>query len=222
MENLTTLCGGHHGAVHRGEITISGKAPSLVVERAFEVPHVGESDELDAGRARTGEADAAVAADAMLAPRRPRPARRAAAGVGYARCMRTFVVLATLALAAPVFADDGTGAYDVTYTDAGSTCAANPVTMTKGKLTIAVKKGALNVSFDPMFALVGKPAKDGAIDAKTTKLIGTSVGGLSARYAIVGHAQGGSVQLALTATYIRQDTNKPFCAQTWNVTGTKK
>ncbi len=43
MENLTTLCGGHHGAVHRGEITIAGKAPALVVTRAFEVPHVGES-----------------------------------------------------------------------------------------------------------------------------------------------------------------------------------
>lgn len=133
--------------------------------------------------------------------------------------MRSLVVLAALALATPALADDGSGTYDVTYADAGSTCSANPVTMTKGKLTIAVKKGVLNVSFDPMFALVGRPAKDGAIDAKTTKLIGTSVGGLSARYSIVGHAQGGTVQLALTATYIRQDTNKPFCAQTWNVSG---
>jgi hypothetical protein len=43
MENLTTLCGGHHGALHRGEITITGKAPTIVVTRAFEVPHVGES-----------------------------------------------------------------------------------------------------------------------------------------------------------------------------------
>ncbi len=136
--------------------------------------------------------------------------------------MRTLAILAVLGLSTPALADDGTGTYDVTYADAGSTCSANPVTMTKGKLTIAVKKGALNVSFDPMFALVGKPAKDGAIDAKTTKLIGTSVGGLSARYAIVGRAQGGALQLALTATYIRQDTNKPFCAQTWNVTGAKK
>ena len=41
--NLTTLCGGHHGAHHRGELTISGKAPKIVVTRKFEVPHVGES-----------------------------------------------------------------------------------------------------------------------------------------------------------------------------------
>ncbi len=43
MENLTTLCGGHHGAVHRGELMIAGRAPRLVVTRRFEVPHVGES-----------------------------------------------------------------------------------------------------------------------------------------------------------------------------------
>jgi hypothetical protein len=130
--------------------------------------------------------------------------------------MRTLVVLA--ALATPALADDGTGTYDVTYADAGSTCTANPVTLTKGKLTIAVKKGALSVAFDPHFELTGKPTKDGTINAKTAKLIGTSLGGLSARYSIVGHAQNGSLQLALTATYIRQDTNKPYCAQTWNVT----
>jgi hypothetical protein len=42
MENLTTLCGGHHGAVHRGEIVIMGKAPAIVVTRTFKVPHVGD------------------------------------------------------------------------------------------------------------------------------------------------------------------------------------
>lgn len=136
--------------------------------------------------------------------------------------MRTLAILAALALATPAFADDGTGIYDVTYADAGSTCTANPVTLTKGKLTIAIKKGALSVSFDPAFQLTGTPTKDGTINAKTTKLIGTSLGGLSARYSVVGHAQNGALQLALTATYIRQDTNKAYCAQTWNVTSAKK
>jgi len=42
-ENLTLLCGGHHGALHRGEIVITGKAPAIAVKRTFEVPHVGES-----------------------------------------------------------------------------------------------------------------------------------------------------------------------------------
>jgi len=42
MENLTTLCGGHHAAVHRGEIVITGKAPAIVVTRKLAVPHVGD------------------------------------------------------------------------------------------------------------------------------------------------------------------------------------
>lgn len=41
MENLTTSYGGHHGALHRGEVVISGKAPVIVVTRTFQVPHVG-------------------------------------------------------------------------------------------------------------------------------------------------------------------------------------
>jgi len=135
--------------------------------------------------------------------------------------MRTLVALLVLALATPALADDA-GTYDVTYEDAGTTCTDKPVTLTKGKLTIAIKKGALNVSFDPAYALVGTPSKDGSINAKTAKLIGTSVGGLSARYSVVGRVDKGVLQLALTAMYVRQDTNQPYCAQTWNVTGTRK
>ena len=135
--------------------------------------------------------------------------------------MRTLVALLVLALATPALADDA-GTYDVTYEDAGTTCTDKPITLTKGKLTIAIKKSALNVSFDPAFALTGTPSKDGTIKAKTAKLIGTSVGGLSARYSVVGRVDHGALQLALTAQYIRQDTNRPYCAQTWNVSGAKK
>ena len=142
----------------------------------------------------------------------------------YHRRMRILAVLAVTTLAAaPAFADDAvTGTYDVKYEDAGSTCDPKPLALTKGTLTISIKKGALNVSFDPAFQLVGTATKDGTINAKTAKLIGTAIGGLSARYSVVGHAEHGSVQLALTAQYVRQDTNKPYCAQTWNVTGTRK
>ncbi len=137
--------------------------------------------------------------------------------------MRMLPALFVLALASPALADDDvTGTYDVKYEDAGNTCSNNPVTLTKGTMTIAIKKGALDVSFDKAFWLTGKPSKDGTINAKTAKLIGTSMGGLSARYSVVGKAENGSLTLALTAMYIRQDTNKPYCAQTWNVSGTRK
>lgn len=137
--------------------------------------------------------------------------------------MRIAPALLVLALAAPALADDGvTGTYDVKYEDAGNTCSSNPVTLAKGTMTIAIKKGALDVSFDKAFSLTGKATKDGTINAKTAKLIGTSMGGLSARYSVVGHAEAGTLSLALTAMYVRQDTNKPYCAQTWNVTGSRK
>jgi hypothetical protein len=136
--------------------------------------------------------------------------------------MRLLPALAVLALSAPALADDGvTGTYDVKYDDAGSTCDPRPLTLGKGKLTIAIKKTTVSVSFDPAYQLTGTATKDGTINAKTAKLIGTQIGGLSARYTVVGHAGNGSVQLALTAQYIRQDTNKPYCAQTWNLTGTR-
>lgn len=137
--------------------------------------------------------------------------------------MRTLSIALVLALAAPALADDAvTGTYDVTYEQSASTCSPDPLTLKTGSVTIAIKKGALNVSFDPAYALVGKPAKDGTINAKTLKLIGTSVGGLSARYTLVGRVAAGALTAALTAQYIRQDTNRPYCAQTWNLTGAKK
>jgi hypothetical protein len=82
--------------------------------------------------------------------------------------MRLLPALTVLALAAPALADDGiTGTYDVKYDEAGSTCDPKPVTLTKGQLTSAIKKSALNVSFDPAFQLVGKATTDGAITAWT-------------------------------------------------------
>ena len=67
MENLTTLCGGHHGAVHRGEITITGRAPQLVVTRSFEVPHVGERARRVGVRRNLPCVEDAVVRDAVLA-----------------------------------------------------------------------------------------------------------------------------------------------------------
>jgi hypothetical protein len=43
--------------------------------------------------------------------------------------------------------------------------------------------------------------------------------GLSGRYSVAGRVDGGMLQLVLSAEYIRQDTNKPYCTQTWNVSG---
>jgi Holliday junction resolvase RuvA-like protein/HNH endonuclease len=41
-ENLTTLCAGHHAALHRGELVIEGKAPAIKVTRRWQ-SHVGRA-----------------------------------------------------------------------------------------------------------------------------------------------------------------------------------
>jgi hypothetical protein len=136
--------------------------------------------------------------------------------------MRTALAASLIALASasPAFADENVvGNYEVKYEEAGSTCNPNPVTLAKGKLAIDIKKTTLTVNIDTIYQMVGVPQKNGKISAKTTKIVGTTVGGLSARYSVAGRVEGGMLQLVLTAEYIRQDTNKPYCTQAWNVSG---
>jgi len=135
--------------------------------------------------------------------------------------MRTLIVAVFAVVAAsPAHADDTiAGTYDVKIEETASTCSPKPQSFAKGKVQLAIKKSTLTVKFDAIYQMVGTVDKHNHLDAKTAKLIGTSVGGLSARYSVVGHAGGGTLDLALTAEYIRQDTNKPYCKQMWHVSG---
>src|SRR5882724_4057836 len=131
-----------------------------------------------------------------------------------------WVVLGVLAAAAPAFADENVaGAYDVKFEESGSTCNPPPVSLGRGKLTIEIRKGSLSVNTDLIPLMTGTPQKNGKISAKTLKIVGTTVQGLSARYSVAGRVDGGMLQLVMTAEYIRQDTNKPYCTQAWNVSG---
>jgi hypothetical protein len=135
----------------------------------------------------------------------------------------TILTLVTASLAsAPASADENVaGTYDVKLDETASTCDPKPESFGKTKVQVSSTKGELTVKFATMYKMVGTATKDGHITAKTTKLIGTSIGGLSARYSVVGHATDGALELVLTAAYIRQDTNKPHCMQAWNVTGSR-
>ena len=130
------------------------------------------------------------------------------------------VVLAMTAMTAPAFADEQVaGSYDVKFEESGSTCNPPPVALGRGKLTIDVKNGALTVNTELIPLMKGTPQKNGKISAKTPKVVGTTVQGLSANYSVAGRVDGGMLQLVMTAEYIRQDNNKPYCTQAWNVSG---
>ena len=136
--------------------------------------------------------------------------------------MRGVALLTILLAASPALADDSpAGTYDVKFEESGTTCNPPPVALGRSKLTIEIKKGTLSVNTDLIPVMYGTPDKSGKIAAKTPKLVGTTVMGLSARYSVAGRVDGGMLQLVLTADYVRQDTNKPYCQQAWNISGVR-
>jgi hypothetical protein len=102
-----------------------------------------------------------------------------------------------------------------------SNCSPPPVALGRGKMTIDIKKTSLTVNVDLIPQLVGVVAKGGKVNAKTNKVVGTTVVGLSGKYSVAGRVDNGMLQLVLVAEYIKQADNKPYCTQSWNVTGAR-
>jgi hypothetical protein len=145
--------------------------------------------------------------------------------------MRSFFVQALVAvlvsLAGSVaFAEDASGSYDVKFDEMATTCTPPPVALARSKVNIAtnVKKNSLTVNIETIPEMAGVPQKGGKVNAKTIKgsngVVPTTVQGLDAKYSIAGKIEdGGMLQLVLVAEYIKHDDKKPYCTQSWNVTG---
>ena len=43
--------------------------------------------------------------------------------------------------------------------------------------------------------------------------------GLDGKYSVGGRVEGGMLQLVLVAEYIKHDDKKPYCTQSWNISG---
>lgn len=142
--------------------------------------------------------------------------------------MRTLFALALLSASAGIAVADSdpAGTYDVKFDEMATTCSPPPVTLGKSKVTIATnaKKNSLTVNIETIPEMAGVPQKGGKVNAKTVKngngVVPTTVGGLDAKYSIAGKIDdGGMAQLVLVAEYIKHDDKKPYCTQSWNVTG---
>ena len=70
--------------------------------------------------------------------------------------------------------------------------------------------------------MVGVPQKNGQINAKTLKVVSTTVQGLAGKYRVAGRVENGQLSLVLVAEYVRESDHKPYCTQSWNVTGTRQ
>jgi hypothetical protein len=136
--------------------------------------------------------------------------------------MRTLFALVLVAsLGSAVRAEDTTGAYDVKFDEMGHNCNPPPVALGRSKLTISTRGKSLVVNIDTIPEMAGVPQKGGKVNAKTVKgAVPTTVQGLDAKYSIAGKIEeGGMLQLVLVAEYIKHDDKKPYCTQSWNVTG---
>jgi hypothetical protein len=139
--------------------------------------------------------------------------------------MRSFFVLALVAAMSSVaFAEDAAGSYDVKFDEMATTCTPPPVALARSKVNIAtnVKKNSLTVNIETIPEMAGVPQKGGKVNAKTGSngVVPTTIQGLDAKYSIAGKIEdGGMLQLVLVAEYIKHDDKKPYCTQSWNVTG---
>jgi hypothetical protein len=134
---------------------------------------------------------------------------------------RSLIIIALLS--APAFADvDPAGSFDVKFEEVGHNCDPPPVALTRAKLVVRTdpRKNSLTVNIDTIPEMVGVPERGGKVKATTLKVLATTVQGLDARYSVAGKVDdGGVVQLVLTAEYQRHDNKKPYCTQSWNITG---
>jgi hypothetical protein len=134
--------------------------------------------------------------------------------------MRSIAIVCLLASSA--FAEDITGVYDVKFETMASDCNPPPVALGRGKLTIGSKKGTLTLDVGPIPQLAGCEANEGKVTFRSNRVFGTTVVGLLAKYSATGDAKGGKIDLMLIADYIKQTDSKPYCKQSWKVTGDKK
>jgi hypothetical protein len=130
-------------------------------------------------------------------------------------------VLSLAALATPAFADIG-GTYDVKFEEMSTNCSPPPITYTRGAVKIDVAKSSMRVNIETIPQMVGVPAKSGKISAKMPKKLASTVTGLDVKSTVSGRVDdNGVLQLVLVSEYTRSDTGKPYCTQSWNVSGVR-
>lgn len=133
------------------------------------------------------------------------------------------VCVVALGAATPAFAQERVqGTYEVKYEEMASNCSPPPVSLGHGKLTVEIRKSSLEINADLIPLMYGVPQRNGQINAKTLKAKSTTVQGLAAKYRVAGRVDNGQLTLVLVAEYIRESNGKPYCTQSWNVTGTRQ
>jgi hypothetical protein len=128
------------------------------------------------------------------------------------------VVLATAGLA---HADEPvTGAYEAKFEQIGNNCEHSIAYPPRGVVKIEVKGGDLQVDIERTPLMVGKPRKDGKINAKS-RVGHTAVEGMDGVFTVAGRITPDDGMLSLTLIGEYQAGGKPLCTQSWSLSGLK-
>jgi hypothetical protein len=123
-----------------------------------------------------------------------------------------------VAAAAPAYADDPVaGAYEAKFEQIGNNCEHSIAYPARGVVKIDVKSGDLQVDIERTPLMLGKPRKDGKINAKS-RPGHTAVEGMDGVFTVAGRITGeGMLSLTLIGEY--QAGGKPLCTQSWSLSG---
>jgi hypothetical protein len=125
---------------------------------------------------------------------------------------------ALLALAAPAYADDLAGSYDVKFEQVSTNCEHPVAYPQRGTIRIEVKGGDLQVDIDRTPLMIGKAAKPGKVSAKSPKPGHTPIEGMDGVFSVAGRISAeGMLSLVMVGEY--QTAGKPLCTQSWNLAG---
>lgn len=130
-------------------------------------------------------------------------------------------IACVLAATSPASADDLAGVYEVKFETMTSDCNPPPLALSRGKVTIEMTKTGISLDVSPFPKLEGT-VKDGKISVGSTRVFGTTVMGLLAKYTATAEITNGKIEVLFIANYIKQAGNKPHCKQPWKLTGEKK
>ena len=128
------------------------------------------------------------------------------------------VLLGTAGLA---HADDpAAGSYEAKFEQIGNNCEHSITYPPRGVVKIEVKGGDLQVGIERTPLMLGKPRKDGKINAKS-RPGHTAVEGMDGVFTVAGRVTPEDGMLSLTLIGEYQAGGKPLCTQSWSLSGLK-
>jgi len=131
---------------------------------------------------------------------------------------RSVALGAVLAVAAPAYADDLTGSYEVKFEQVSTNCEHPLAYPQHGTIKIDVKGGDVQVDIDRTPMMVGKSAKTNKVSAKSPKAGHTPIEGMDGMFSVAGRITSeGLLSLVMVGEY--QTAGKPLCTQSWNLSG---